>query len=94
MSPEPSNELDTAPELSVRVVGMVVLYFEQTYGQDRLRALWEREHVSLSLEYLHTHSNFVSLHFTERLTAALIADSGDPEFIRKAMQLTAARDRQ
>jgi signal transduction histidine kinase len=89
VSPEPSNGLDTAPELSVRVVGMVVLYFEQTYGQERLRALWEREHVSLSLEYLHTHSNFVSLHFTESLTAALIADSGDPEFIRKAMQLTA-----
>jgi signal transduction histidine kinase len=93
MSAEPSPlEEDTVPELSVRVVGVVVLYFEKTYGPDRLRALWEREHVSLPLEYLHTHSNFVSMRFAERLTRALVADSGDSDFIRYAMQMTATPD--
>jgi signal transduction histidine kinase len=89
VSPEPSSDLDTAPELSVRVVGMVVLYYRRTYGTERLEAFWEREKIALPLSYLGTHSNFVSLRFTERLTSALIADSGDPDFIRKAMQLTA-----
>jgi signal transduction histidine kinase len=93
MSAEPSPlEEDTVPELSVRVVGVVVLYFEKTYGTDRLRALWEREHVSLPLEYLHTHSNFVSMRFAERLTRALVADSGDSDFVRHAMQMTATPD--
>jgi signal transduction histidine kinase len=89
VSPEPSSDLDTAPELSVRVVGMVVLYYERAYGAERLAALWKREQITLPLSYIGTHSNFVSLRFTEKLITALIADSGDPEFIRKAMQLTA-----
>jgi signal transduction histidine kinase len=86
------TEQDTVPELSVRVVGVVVLYFEKTYGSERLAALWEREQISLSLEYLHTHSNFVSMRFAERLTRALVDDSGEPDFIRHAMQLTATPD--
>jgi len=93
MSAEPSPvEQDTVPELSVRVVGVVVLYFEKTYGPERLRALWEREQISLSLEYLHTHSNFVSMRFAERLTRALVSDSGDKDFIRHAMQMMATPD--
>ena len=87
-----SLEEDTVPELSVRVVGVVVLYYEKTFGADRLRALWERERISLPLEYLHTHSNFVSMRFAERLTRALVEDSGDPDFIRHAMRLTATPD--
>jgi signal transduction histidine kinase len=85
-------EEDTVPELSVRVVGVVVLYYERTFGTERLKALWEREQFSLPLEYLHTHSNFVSMRFAERLTRALAADSDDPEFIRKAMRMTATPD--
>jgi signal transduction histidine kinase len=93
MSAEPSPvEQDTVPELSVRVVGVVVLYYEKTFGAERLRALWEREHISLPLEYLHTHSNFVSMRFAERLTRSLVEDSADPDFIRHAMQMTATPD--
>ncbi|HZI15106.1 MAG TPA: ATP-binding protein [Myxococcus sp.] len=75
---------DNAPEVSVRTTSTLLLYFERTYGAERLRALWQRESVPLSLEYLHTLSNYISLRFLERLASLLIRESGDPRFMRNA----------
>ncbi|MFP2958267.1 ATP-binding protein [Myxococcus sp. 1LA] len=72
------------PELSVRMLRSVMLYYERTYGRDRLVRVWQREALPLSLEYVETLTNFVSVGFTERLFDVLDKDSGDPDFMTKA----------
>ncbi|MBZ4417009.1 response regulator [Myxococcus sp. RHST-1-4] len=62
----------------------LLLHYERTYGRERLQRVWRREGLPLSLEYVETLTNFVSLHFTERLFDVLDRDSGDPDFITKA----------
>jgi signal transduction histidine kinase len=62
----------------------LLLHYERTYGRERLLQVWRREGLPLSLEYVETLTNFVSLHFTERLFDVLARDSGDPDFITKA----------
>ncbi len=81
---------DDAPELGVRAVGVLLLYFEREYGRERLLEMWRRRGFSLSLEYVTTMTNFVSLNFIERIIDALITESGDPAFMRKAGMLTAS----
>src|SRR5919197_66728 len=75
---------EETPELSVRVVSMLLHYFRRTLGQPRLEELWRHESIRLPISHFEDHSNFVSLRFTERLTALLATASGDPDFIRKA----------
>ncbi|MCP3103226.1 HAMP domain-containing histidine kinase [Myxococcus sp. K15C18031901] len=81
---------DNAPEVSVRTTSTLLLYFERTYGAQRLRSLWERHDLSLSLDYLRTHANYISLRFLERLSALLMQESGDPRFMRNAGLFLAA----
>ncbi|XXF75878.1 ATP-binding protein [Myxococcaceae bacterium GXIMD 01537] len=75
---------DDAPEVSVRAVVVLLLYFRREYGEERLRQAWQRHGLGLSLEYVSTMTNFMSLRFLERLAEALIAESGDPVFPRKS----------
>ncbi|WP_164017321.1 ATP-binding protein [Pyxidicoccus trucidator] len=72
------------PEISVRTFRALLLHYERTYGRERLLQVWQAEGLPLSLEYVETLTNFVSLDFTERLFEALDRDSGDPDFITKA----------
>ncbi len=72
------------PELSVRMLRSVMLYYERTYGRERFVRLWQREALPLSLGYVETLTNFVSVGFTEQLLDALDRDAGDPEFMTKA----------
>jgi signal transduction histidine kinase len=93
MMTSPTPELqppDDAPELSVRAIGVLLLYFEREFGRERLMELWRRKGLSLSLEYVTTMTNFVSMRFIERVIEALIEESGDPAFMRKAGMLTAS----
>lgn len=75
---------DDAPEVSVRALAVLLTYFRREYGEERLRRVWERHHLGLSLEYVTTMTNFVSLRFLERLAEALIVESGDPSLPRKS----------
>ncbi|WP_338873547.1 ATP-binding protein [Myxococcus stipitatus] len=79
-----SEPPDNAPEVSVRTTSTLLLYFERTYGAERLKALWARHDVPLSLEYLRTHANYISLRFLERLATLLMEASGDARFMRNA----------
>ncbi|MFP2928341.1 sensor histidine kinase [Pyxidicoccus sp. 3LG] len=72
------------PEISVRTFRALLLHYERSYGRERLLRVWKREGLPLSLEYVETLTNFVSLDFTERLFDVLDRDSGDPDFITKA----------
>jgi signal transduction histidine kinase len=78
-----------APELSVRATSALLLYFEHEYGLPRLEELWRREKISLSLQYLKTPSNYISLGFLEELCDLLVRESGDPKFTRTAGLFTA-----
>jgi len=75
---------DNAPEVGVRTTSTLLLYFERLYGTDRLRSMWSRFDIPLSLEYLRTPTNFISLRFLERLADAMVQESGDPQFMRNA----------
>ncbi len=76
----------------MRAVSVLLLYFRKEYGEERLRRLWDRHDLGLSLEYVTTLTNFISFHFLERLVDALVAESGDPDFTRKAGRLSATPD--
>jgi signal transduction histidine kinase len=89
-SPPQSGPPDDAPELGVRAVSVLLLYFQREYGRERLEQLWVRNGFGLSLEYVSTMTNFISLRFVERLIDALITESGDPAFMRKAGRLTSS----
>jgi hypothetical protein len=58
---------DKAPELSVRAVAALLLYFEQRYGRERLESVWRREGLGLTLAYLKVPTNYLSLRFLEKL---------------------------
>ncbi|HYO57704.1 ATP-binding protein [Archangium sp.] len=75
---------DNAPEISVRTTSTLLLYFERQYGASRLTELFRHHPFGLSLEYLRTPTNFISLRFLEQLAEALVKESGDPQFMRKA----------
>ena len=85
----PDLVLDNAPELSVRAVSALLLYFETQYGRERLENLWRRENVGLSLDYLAATTNFVSLNFLENLCELLVQETGDLRLCRKAGSFTA-----
>jgi signal transduction histidine kinase len=74
----------------VRAVSVLLLYFEREHGRARLEQMWANKGLGLSLEYVSTMTNFVSMRFVERLIDGLIAESGDPAFMRKACMLTAS----
>ncbi len=80
---------DNAPELSVRAVSALLLYFQTQYGRERLENLWRRENLGLSLDYLAATTNFVSLNFLENLCELLVQETGDPRLCRKAGSFTA-----
>ena len=80
---------DKAPELSVRAVAALLLYFEQRYGRERLESVWRSEGLGLTLAYLKVPTNYLSLRFLEKLCDVLVRDSGDPQFCRKAGSFTA-----
>ncbi|MEK6609176.1 MAG: ATP-binding protein [Myxococcota bacterium] len=92
MSTQTQGVPDDAPEVCVRAMRMLLVYFERRYGRARLEALFEREKLSLSLDYLRVTSNYVSLRFIERLQDLFVAESGDPDFVRRAAMLTATPD--
>ncbi|WP_373371915.1 ATP-binding response regulator [Archangium lansingense] len=75
---------DNAPEVSVRTTSTLLLYFERRYGASRLADIFRRHSFSLSLDYLRTATNFISLPFLEKLADVLVAESGDSQFMRKA----------
>ncbi|WP_317987907.1 ATP-binding protein [Hyalangium gracile] len=83
---------DDAPQIGVRALAFVLLYFRRHYGEQRLREFWARQGFKLSLEYVSTMTNFVSLDFLERLVEALVIESGDPALPRKASMLIATPD--
>ncbi len=90
ISPQPQERTpDDAPELSVRAVSVLLLYFRKEYGEERLRQLWQKHGLGLSLDYVTTLTNFISFAFLERLVEALVTESGDPDFTRKAGRLAA-----
>ena len=78
--------LDDAPEVSVRAMKMLLIDFERRFGRDRLKELFRREGIRLTVEYLEDSSHFVSFNFVEKLQDLLISESGDPGFVRKAAQ--------
>src|SRR6202022_5150245 len=78
-----------APELSVRATAALLLYFEDRFGLERLEDLWRRERLPLSLKYLKTPTNYLSLEFLEMLCDLLIRESNDPKFTRTAGLYTA-----
>ncbi|WNG45909.1 response regulator [Archangium minus] len=80
----PAPRPDNAPEVSVRVTSVLLLHFEQQYGSARLAEVFRNHHFSLSLDYLRTPTNFISLRFLEQLADVLVRESGDPMFMRKA----------
>jgi signal transduction histidine kinase len=90
--PLPVQSPNDAPEVSVRAVATFLLYFRREYGEARLLETWERGQLGLSLDYVTTMTNFVSLRFVERVIELLIEESGDPALPRKAGLLTASPD--
>jgi serine/threonine protein kinase len=80
---------DITPELSVRALCSVIIYFEKRFGRKRLEEVWRQEKLGLSVDYLKAVSNFVSFQYGQRLIEVLLAESGDPDFLRKAAMLTA-----
>ncbi|MBN1207089.1 MAG: response regulator [Myxococcaceae bacterium] len=90
IAPQPQDRTpDDAPELSVRAVSVLLLYFRREYGEERLRQAWKKHGLGLSLEYVTTLTNFISFQFLERLVDALVDESGDPAFTTKAGRLAA-----
>jgi signal transduction histidine kinase len=88
--PQPEDRTpDDAPELSVRMVSVLLLYFRREYGEARLNQLWEKYNLGLSLQYVTTLTNFISFRFLQKLVDTLVAESGDPNFTRKAGRLSA-----
>ncbi len=81
---ERTHHPDNAPEIGVRVTSTLLLYFERRYGAAQLADVFRRHAFSLSLDYLRTTTNFISLPFLERLADVLVAESKDPQFMRKA----------
>ncbi|MET0404896.1 MAG: sensor histidine kinase, partial [Cystobacter sp.] len=75
---------DNAPEVSVRTTSTLLLHFERLYGAARLADVFRRHTFSLSLDYLRTPTNFISLPFLESLADVLVKESGDSQFMRKA----------
>lgn len=78
-----------APELGMRAIRMVVLYFERTLGRPRLEQVFAESKLPLPLSHLEDDQNYVSLAFAERLLEALVAASGDPRFMEKASRWAA-----
>lgn len=72
------------PELGVRSLKVLLLYFVGKYGRERLERVWEDAKLPLPLAYVEDLSNYVSVAFLELLMDALLAASGDPDFLDKA----------
>jgi signal transduction histidine kinase len=72
------------PELGVRAVKVLLLYFSKTYGRERLEQVWREANLPLPLSYVEDLSNYISLAFLERLMNTLTRASGDPYFLDKA----------
>jgi signal transduction histidine kinase len=87
--PAPVEVPDDAPHVGVRALAFLLLYFRRNYGEERLREFWKRQNFRLSLDYVSTMTNFVSLGFLERLVELLIEETGDPALTRKAGMLIA-----
>ncbi|WP_233262075.1 ATP-binding protein [Vitiosangium sp. GDMCC 1.1324] len=68
----------------MRTTSTLLLYFERRYGAARLAEVFRKHPFSLSLDYLRTPTNFISLPFLERLADVLVTESGDSQFMRKA----------
>jgi putative nucleotidyltransferase with HDIG domain len=62
---------------------MNALYFEATYGRERLERVYASLKSNVPLEYALDTRNFISFEFLCRLVGAMAADSGDPQFARK-----------
>ena len=84
MDSEQAAHPDNAPEVSVRTTSTLLLYFERQYGSPRLAQVFRDHTFSLTLDYLRTPTNFISLRFLEALADVLVKESGDPQFMRKA----------
>lgn len=72
------------PELGVRALKVLLLYFSRTYGRARLEQVWRDAKLPLPLSHVEDLSNYVSVAFLELLMDALLEASGDPDFLDKA----------
>lgn len=81
---------DSIPELSVRALRALVLYFERRFGKSRLEAVWAEEKLGLSIEHVSAPTNFVSFSYGQRLIDVLASRSKEPNFVSKAALLTAS----
>ena len=74
---------DLAPEISCRATAMNALYFQDTYGRERLERVYAELRTDVPLDYLLDTKNFISFDFLCRFVDAIAADSGDTRFARK-----------
>lgn len=72
------------PELGVRAVKVLLLYFSKTYGRSRLEQVWRDAKLPLPLSHVEDLSNYISLAFLELLIKTLLDAAGDPLFLDKA----------
>jgi signal transduction histidine kinase len=80
------------PELGGRAFRVLLLYFEKTYGRDRLLEVWKESQLPLSLDFVDDVQNYVSVAFMHRLLDALVVGSRDPGFLEKAGRHIASPD--
>ncbi|MEW5740365.1 MAG: ATP-binding protein [Myxococcota bacterium] len=79
----PEFRWDT-PELGVRAVKVLLLYFSRTYGRERLEQVWRDARLPLPLSHVEDLNNYISVAFLELLMKTLLEGSGDPQFLDKA----------
>jgi signal transduction histidine kinase len=77
---------DVASEISTRVVSVFFLYFEHTFGRERLLEAFAAVGGTPTLAFVLDPENFVSLEYCERVARVLTESSGNPHFLREAGQ--------
>jgi response regulator RpfG family c-di-GMP phosphodiesterase/signal transduction histidine kinase len=80
----------TRPEMSCRAAMNFGLYFESTYGRERLEKAYRSMGEALPLSYIFDPKNFISFEFGCKLIDALADESGDPDFAMKAGKFIAS----
>ncbi len=80
-------------ELSVRVIKSLLVFFRETYGQDRLAAAIAGAQLDpLEAKSLENDDNWLPFEIGQRLLDALSEASGDPLFPRRAGQTTLSKE--
>ena len=90
--PSGVSPLDTASELSVRVVKNLLVEYQHRYGRAQLESLFLKHQINPPLSYLESPENYVSTAVVERLQDFFIIQSGDKDFVKTAALQTATRE--